>query len=141
MVYGAWKLLLGFRVCSTIKLKGIGGQTRVWYSKGRCGVHVPLPIHVGRSLLWHPKIRSRTLDGGSAVEVIHRLGRGVQHCSVAHRWTTCMWICLSKINSISRRRRINISITMFFPSRSSINLRSSSLILLACLSNTKLIID
>jgi hypothetical protein len=65
------------RVCSTIKPGGVGGRTRVWYSKARCGVRVPLPIHADRNLLWHPKIRSRTLDGGLAVEVIHQLGRGV----------------------------------------------------------------
>jgi hypothetical protein len=65
------------RVCSTIKPGDIGGRTRVWYSKARCGVHVPLPVHAGHSLLWHPKIRSRTLDDGSAMEVIHRLGKGV----------------------------------------------------------------
>jgi hypothetical protein len=26
------------RVCSTIKLGGIRGRTRIWYSKTRCGV-------------------------------------------------------------------------------------------------------
>jgi hypothetical protein len=67
------------RVCSTIKPGGIGGRTRVWYSKARCGVCIPLLIHAGHSLLWHPKIRNQTLDGGSAVEVIHQLGRGVWH--------------------------------------------------------------
>jgi hypothetical protein len=128
------------RVCSTIKPGGIGGRTRVWYSKARCGVRVPLPIHAVHSFLWHPKIRSQTLDGGSAVEVIHRLGRGIRCYSAARRWNTCMWIGYSKINSASGGRRINISITMFFPSRSSINLRSSSLVLLACLSNVELII-
>jgi hypothetical protein len=127
-------------VCLTIKPGGIGGRTRVWYSKGRCGVRVRLPIHAGRSLLWHPKIRSRTLDGGSTVEVIHRLDRGVRHCSTAYRWTTCMWIDLSKINSASERRRINISITIFFSSCSSINLRNSSSVLLSYLSNVELII-
>jgi hypothetical protein len=35
-------------------------------------VGVPLPEYAGRS-------RSRTLDGGSAVKVVHRLGRGVKH--------------------------------------------------------------
>jgi hypothetical protein len=40
----------------------------------RCGLCIPLPKHVGRSLLWHPKSRSRTLDGGSAVEAVHQLG-------------------------------------------------------------------
>jgi hypothetical protein len=74
------------------------------------------------------------------VEVIRQLGRGVQHYSVARRWTTCMWIGLSKINSISGRRRINISIIIFFPSCSSINLHSSSSVLLTCLSNAELII-
>jgi hypothetical protein len=28
-----------------------------------------MPIYAGRSLLWHLKIRSRTLEGGSAMEV------------------------------------------------------------------------
>jgi hypothetical protein len=67
------------RVCSTIKPRGIRGQTRVWYSKARLSVCIPLPIHVGRTLLWHPKIRSRTFNSGSAVKVIHQLGRGVWH--------------------------------------------------------------
>jgi hypothetical protein len=64
-------------VHSSIKAGGIRGQTRVLYTKARRGVRIPLPIHAGRSLLWHPKIRSRTLDGGFAMEVIHRLGREV----------------------------------------------------------------
>jgi hypothetical protein len=42
-------------------------------------VCIPLPIHAGRSMLWHPKIGSRTLDDGSAMEVIHQLDRGVWH--------------------------------------------------------------
>jgi hypothetical protein len=45
-------------VCPTIKPGGIRSQTRVWHSKARSGVCIPLPIHAGRSLLWHPKIRS-----------------------------------------------------------------------------------
>jgi hypothetical protein len=84
------KVAARVRVCSTIKPGGIGGQRKVWYSKARCGVRVPLAIHAGRSLLCHPKIRSRTLDGGLTVEVIHQLGKGVWHCSAAHRKTTCM---------------------------------------------------
>jgi hypothetical protein len=72
-------------------------------------VCVPLSIHAGRSLLWHPMIRSQTLDCGSAVEVIHRLGRGVWYCRATCQLTTCIWIDLSKINSVSgRRRRINM---------------------------------
>jgi hypothetical protein len=55
------------------------GRARVWHSKARCGVCIPLSIHAGHSLLWHPKIMSQTLDGGSAVKVIHRLDRGVWH--------------------------------------------------------------
>jgi hypothetical protein len=51
-----------------------------------------------------------------------------------------MWIDLNKINNASRRRRLSIRIIMFFPSRSSINLRSSSLVLFTCLSNAELII-
>jgi hypothetical protein len=43
-------------------------------------MRIPLPIHAGHSLLWNPKIRSRILNGGSTVEVIHWLGRGVRHC-------------------------------------------------------------
>jgi hypothetical protein len=42
-------------------------------------VRVPLLEHVGHSLLWHPKSRSRTLDGGSAVKVVHQLSQGVRH--------------------------------------------------------------
>jgi hypothetical protein len=67
------------RICSTIKPRGIRGQTRVWHSEARHGVCVPLPIHAGCSLLWRPKIRIRALNGGSVVKVIHRLGRGVWH--------------------------------------------------------------
>jgi hypothetical protein len=65
------KVAARVRVCSTIKPRGIGARTRVWYSKARCSVRVPLPTYTGCSLLWHPKIRSRTLDGGLAVEVVH----------------------------------------------------------------------
>jgi hypothetical protein len=113
---GVWGLevVTRVRVCSTIKSRCIGSRTRVWYSKGRCGVRVPLPIHAGHSLLRHSKVRSQTLDSGSAVKVVHRLGRGFWHYSAARRWTTCMCIGLSKINS-SSERSINISITMFFP--------------------------
>jgi hypothetical protein len=63
------------------------------------GLRIPLPEHAGRSLLWHPKSRSRTLNGGSAMEVVHQLDRGVWHCSVVHRSATCMWIGLSKTNN------------------------------------------
>jgi hypothetical protein len=52
-----------------------------------------------------------------------------------------MWIDLSKTNNANRRIRFNIRIIMFFPSCSSINLSTSSLVLLACLSNAELIID
>jgi hypothetical protein len=65
------------RVCSTITPGGIRGQTMVWHSKARCDVCIPLPIHAGHSLLWHPKIRSQTLDGDLAMKVIHWLGRVV----------------------------------------------------------------
>jgi hypothetical protein len=58
---------------------GIWGRIRVWHGKARHGVCIPLFKHAGRSLLWHLKSRSRTLDGGSAVKVVHRLGRGVWH--------------------------------------------------------------
>jgi hypothetical protein len=67
------------RVCLTIKPRGAGGRAWVWHSKARCGVCIPLPIHAGRGFLWHPKIRSRTLNGGSAVKVVHWLGRRVWH--------------------------------------------------------------
>jgi hypothetical protein len=67
------------RLCPTIIPGGIWGRTRVWYRKARRGVRVPLPEHVGHSLLWHPKRRSRTLDGGSVVKVVHWLGRGIWH--------------------------------------------------------------
>jgi hypothetical protein len=67
------------RVCLTIIPVGICGQTRIWHRKVRCSVCIPLAEHVGHSLLWHPKSRSRALDGGSAVKVVHRLGRGVRH--------------------------------------------------------------
>jgi hypothetical protein len=42
-------------------------------------VRILLPKHVGRSLVWHPKSRNRTLDGGSTMKVVHRLGREVWH--------------------------------------------------------------
>jgi hypothetical protein len=29
--------------------------------------------------LWHPKIRSQTFNGGSAMKVIHLLGGGIWH--------------------------------------------------------------
>jgi hypothetical protein len=67
------------RIHSTIKPGSIRGRTRVRHSEARRGVCIPLSIHAGLSLLWHPKIRSQTLDGGSTVKVIHRLGRGVLH--------------------------------------------------------------
>jgi hypothetical protein len=35
-------------------------------------VHIPLPEHADRSLLRHPKCRSRTINGGSAMKVVHR---------------------------------------------------------------------
>jgi hypothetical protein len=61
------------RVRSTIKPEGIRGRTRVWYSKVRHGVCIPLPIHAGRSLLWHLKIRSRTwFSCGSDSSVVQR---------------------------------------------------------------------
>jgi hypothetical protein len=55
-----WGLIIAIRirVRSTVIPGGIGGRSRVWISKARCGVHIALPIHDGRSLLWHPKIRS-----------------------------------------------------------------------------------
>jgi hypothetical protein len=55
---------------------GIWGQTRVWHSKARCGVRVPLPKHDGCSLLRYPKNRSQTISGGLTVEVVHQLGDG-----------------------------------------------------------------
>jgi hypothetical protein len=67
------------RVCSTVIPGGIWGRSMVWYRKARHGVCVPLPEHAGRSLLQHPKSRSQILDGGSAVKVVHRLGRGVRY--------------------------------------------------------------
>jgi hypothetical protein len=67
------------KVCSAIIPGGIWGRIRVWHRKSRRGVHVTLPKYDGHSLLWHPKSRSQTLDGGSAVKVVHRLGRGVRH--------------------------------------------------------------
>jgi hypothetical protein len=127
-------------VCSTVISGGIWGWTRVWYVKARCGFRIPLPKHAGRCLLWHPKISIWTLDGGLAVKVVHRLSRGVRHWSAARRWTTCVWIGLSKTNSVSRRREISTSSIKFFPSRSSINLRSSLSVLFTCISNAELII-
>jgi hypothetical protein len=67
------------RVCPAVIPESIWGQTRVWHRKARRGVHVPLPKHAGRSLLQYPKRRSRTLDSGLAVKVVHRLGRGVKY--------------------------------------------------------------
>jgi hypothetical protein len=66
-----------FRVCLTIKPRGTRGRTRVCHGEARHDVCIPLPIHAGHSMLWHSKIKSRSLDGGSAVKVIHRLDRGV----------------------------------------------------------------
>jgi hypothetical protein len=111
-----WDLVVAVmvRVCLAVILRGIWDRNWIWYSK-LGDVCIPLPEHAGHSLLQHPKIRSRTLDGGPAVEVVHRLGRGVWHLCATHRWTTCMWINLNKTNNASRRRRINIRIIIFFP--------------------------
>jgi hypothetical protein len=46
------------RVCPAIIPESVWGQIRVWNSKARRGVRVPLPEHAGHSLLWHPKSRS-----------------------------------------------------------------------------------
>jgi hypothetical protein len=62
------------RVCSAITHRGIHDRGKVWHRETMCGLCIPLSKHVGRSLLRHPKISSRTLDGGSAVEVVHQLG-------------------------------------------------------------------
>jgi hypothetical protein len=70
---------LRVRVCPMVIPKSIWGRTRIWHRKIRRGMRIPLPKHTGRSLLQHPKSKSRTLDGGSAVKVVHRLGRGVRH--------------------------------------------------------------
>jgi hypothetical protein len=59
--------------------EGIWGRNRAWHRKARRGVCVPLPEHADRSLLQHPESRSRTLNGGSAVKVVHRLDRWVRH--------------------------------------------------------------
>jgi hypothetical protein len=60
--YGAmvWGLEIAarVRVHSIVEPGDIWGQTRVWCSKARCGVCIPLPIHDGCSLLQHPKSRS-----------------------------------------------------------------------------------
>jgi hypothetical protein len=61
-------------VCPAIIPGGIWSQTRVRHRKARCGVCVPLPKNIGHSLLRYPKSRSQTIDGGSAVKVVHRLG-------------------------------------------------------------------
>jgi hypothetical protein len=74
-------LVVAVRVCirPTVIPGGIWGPTRVWHSEARRGVCVPLPKCADHSLLRNPKSRSRTLDGGSAVKVVHRLGRRVWH--------------------------------------------------------------
>jgi hypothetical protein len=104
------------QVCSVVAPGGVWGQSKVWYRKAWRGLLIPLPEHAGHSLLRDSKSRSRTLDDGSAVKVVHRLGRWVWHCSVARRCITCVGIDLSKINSTRRRRRrrINIKVIMFF---------------------------
>jgi hypothetical protein len=67
------------RICPAVIPGNIWGRTRVWHRKARLGVRAPWPEHTGRSLLQHPKSRSQTLDGGSTVKVVHRLGRGVKY--------------------------------------------------------------
>jgi hypothetical protein len=62
------------RVCSAIAPRGVCGRGKVLHRKIRYDLHILLPKHVDRSLLWHLKSRSRTLDGGLAMEVIHQLG-------------------------------------------------------------------
>jgi hypothetical protein len=101
------------RVSSAITPWVYGGQGEVWHRKTRCGLHIPLPKYAGHSLLRYPKSRSRNLDGGSAVEVVHQLGRWVWLYSATYRCATCMWIGLSKTNNA--RRRINTSRIKFFP--------------------------
>jgi hypothetical protein len=62
------------RVRSTIKPEGIRGRTRVWYSKVRHGVCIPLPIHAGVACCGISRLG---VEPGLVVEVIHRLCRGV----------------------------------------------------------------
>jgi hypothetical protein len=132
-------VVIGVCMCLAITPGVYGAEPRLDIEK-LGAVCVPLPEHVAHSLLRHSKSRSRTINGGSVVKVVHWLGRGVWHYSVARRRATCLWIGLSKINSV-RRRRIDIRIIKSFPSRSSINKHINSSLLFACLSNTELIID
>jgi hypothetical protein len=141
-----WSTKLG-RCCWYLRMfghypRGIWSRTKVWHRKARCCVRIPLPKHAGSSLLRYPKSRSQTLNGDLIVKVVHRLGLWVWHFSATRRCATCLRISLSEINSARRRRRIDIKINkFFFPSRSSINLRINSSLLLACLSDTELIMD
>jgi hypothetical protein len=64
-------VVVGVHVCSAITPEGVLGRTEVWHRKFRCGLHIPLPEHTSRSLLRHPKNRSRTINGGSVVKVVH----------------------------------------------------------------------
>jgi hypothetical protein len=66
------------RVCPALYLEVYGAEPGFGIEK-LGAVCVPLPKHAGRSLLRHPKIRSQNLDGGSAVKVVHQLGRAVRH--------------------------------------------------------------
>jgi hypothetical protein len=104
-------------------------------------VHIPLPKQAGHSLLRHPKNTSRIINGGSAVKVDHWLGRWDWHCGAAHRFATCVWIALCKINSARRKRRIHIRISKKNSVPFSINLHTNSPLLFACLSNAELIMD
>jgi hypothetical protein len=61
-------------ICSDISPGGVWSRGKVWHRKAMHCLHIPLPEHVGRSLLRHPKKRSGTLDGGTAVKVVHWLG-------------------------------------------------------------------
>jgi hypothetical protein len=63
------------RVCLSVAPRGVWDRGEVWHGNIRRGLRIPLPEHVGRSLLQHSKSRSPTLDGGSAMEMVHLLGR------------------------------------------------------------------
>jgi hypothetical protein len=102
-------------VCPAIAPGGVWGRIEVWHRKARCGLRIPLPEHTGHSLLWHPKSRSRTINGGSTVNVVHQLDSLVWHCSATRQCATCLWIGLSKIISARRRRRVDIRMNEFFP--------------------------
>jgi hypothetical protein len=103
-------------------------------------VRVPLLEHAGCSLLWHPKSRSRTLNGGSVVKVVHQLAEGLGIEVLPDDGPLVYGLILVKLIAQVEEEGLTLVASQFFLSCSSINLHSSSSVLFTCLSNAELII-